>query len=78
MNMKAMKWSNSHTDVYSYYKGEGVWLKVSCKIGRGMDCTAPRELPRGTKFSYNVKATDTLMYSAEAAMEEYAERHITV
>ncbi len=73
--MKAMRWSNDHTDTYSYYKGGGVWLKARCKCPRGMDCDAPKELPRGTKFSYNVKATDTLMYSAEAAMGEYAERN---
>jgi len=74
--MKAMRWGRDHTDIYSYYTSAGVWLKGRCKIGRGMDCTAPRELPRGTKFSYNVKATDGLMNDAEAAMGEYDERHM--
>jgi len=75
--MKAMKWSNDHTDVYSYYTGEGVWLKVHCKCPCGMDCTAPKELPRGTRFNYNVRTTLGLMDDAEAAIGEYSESTIT-
>ena len=70
--MQAMRWSRTHTDTYHYY--DGVWLKVRCKIERGMDCTAPKVLPRGTKFCYSVRKTDGLMDDAEAAMCEYAER----
>lgn len=49
--LKAMKWSPSHRDIYSFDGEE--WLKVQCNCS--MNCTAPDRLPRGTKFDYNVK-----------------------
>jgi len=69
--MQAMRWSRTHTDTYHHY--DGVWLKVRCRIEPGMDCAAPKVLPRGTKFGYSVRETDGLMDAAEAAMCEYAE-----
>jgi len=73
--MKAMNWGHGHVDTYSYMPDAKLWLKVRCRIPRGMDCTAPKTLERGTKFSYNAKETAGLMDDAEAAMAEYEEQH---
>lgn len=64
--MKAMKWGSTHTDIYSF--DDNRWIKIECRLtDSGMDCTAPRVLPRGTKFSYNVKPTRELEAKAERA-----------
>lgn len=66
--MKAMKWSRSHTDIYTYHKPKRVWIKVSCQMQKSMHCTAPRTLPRGTKFSYNVNPTPALEQREERTL----------
>lgn len=63
MNAKAMRWGSGHVDKYVYRDGE--WQKVSCNLSAGMDCTAPRRLPRGTEFSYNARLTKHEEYSID-------------
>jgi hypothetical protein len=59
--MKAMHWGRGHTDIYTYRPSQKLWIKVQCRLkDEGMNCTAPYTLPRGTKFSYNVKVTNKL------------------
>ena len=62
--MKAMKWSRNHRDIYSYDHAGEVWVKIWCDL-QGMDCTAPHELKRGTKFDYAVKPTAELENAEE-------------
>lgn len=64
---KAMKWSNSHTDKYAW-DGQR-WVKVACRLrDSGMQCIAPRTLPRGTRFSYNAKLTVAEELNAEIVL----------
>ena len=69
--MKAMKWSRMHRDVYSYDHRAEQWVKVWCDL-IDIDCTAPHELKRGTKFDYTVRSTAELENAEE---EVFIQRH---
>jgi len=70
MNGKAMKWEAGHRDIYVFDSSIRKWVKVICELrNRGMRCTSPSTLPRGTKFDYNVTLTAAQEYYAEMVLK---------
>jgi hypothetical protein len=54
--MKRMRWGSHHVDIYSYSNTLREWILISCHLEGDLNiCTAPKGLPRGTKFSSSVK-----------------------
>ena len=73
--MRAMKWGETHTDVYSFYWRARVWLKVRCTAPEGTYCMGPSVLPAGAKLGRYVKADFSLNVCAVHAMRAYDDSH---